>query len=75
MRLRTNPGDPDSSQGGDQGDPWRVFARDEGAQLIGGVFGENCTPPPGSIGCSFGSDSGVSTASHAVYAINAAKLS
>ena len=39
-RRRSRPG-PD----GDQGDPWRVFARDEGAQLIGGVFGENCTAP------------------------------
>ena len=26
----------------------------EGAQLIGGVFGENCAAPPGAIGCSFG---------------------
>ena len=51
-----------------------VFARDEGAQLIGGVFGENCTAPPGAIGCSFGSDSGVGAASRAVYAINVARI-
>jgi hypothetical protein len=74
VRLRTNSGDPDSGQNGDQGDPWRIFARDEGASLIGGVFGENCTAPPGAIGCSFGSDTGVSAASHAVYPINVARI-
>src|SRR5262245_31951991 len=75
VRLRTNQsGDSDPNLDGDQGDPWRVFARDEGAQLIGGVFGENCTAPAGSIGCSFGSDSGVSAASRAVYSINASRI-
>jgi hypothetical protein len=75
VRLRTNQSsDPDPNTGGDQGDPWRVFARDEGAQLIGGVFGENCSAPAGSIGCSFGSDSGVSAASRAVYDINATRI-
>ena len=75
VRLRTNQsGDPDPNLEGDQGDPWRVFARDEGAQLIGGVFGENCAAPAGAIGCSFGSDTGVSAASRAVYNINAAKI-
>ena len=31
---------PDPNLDGDQGDPWRVFARDEGAQLIGEVVFE-----------------------------------
>ena len=59
VRLRTAANDSDPGTDGDQGDPWRVFARDEGAQLIGGVFGETCTAPAGAIGCSFGSDTGV----------------
>jgi hypothetical protein len=74
VRLRTAANDPDAGTDGDQGDPWRVFARDDGAQLIGGVFGENCTAPPGAIGCSFGSDTGVGPASRAVYAINVARI-
>ena len=75
VRLRTSADDPQPGQGGDQGDPWKVFARDEGAQLIGGVFGENCSAPPGAIGCSFGSDTGVGAASRAVYDINVARIS
>ena len=74
VRLRTAANDSDPNLDGDQGDPWRVFARDEGAQLIGGVFGESCTAPAGAIGCSFGSDTGVSAASRAVYDINAARI-
>ena len=46
-----------------------------GRALIGGVFGETCTAAPGSIGCSFGSDTGVSDASHAVYPTQRAKVS
>jgi hypothetical protein len=68
VKLRTGPNDPD-------GDTWRIFARDEHASVIGGVFGETCTAAPGSIGCSFGSDTGVGDASHAVYPINVARIS
>jgi hypothetical protein len=68
IKLRTGPNDPD-------GDTWKIFARDENASVIGGVFGETCTAAAGSIGCSFGSDTGVSDASHAVYPINVAKIS
>ena len=53
---------------------WRVWARDQGAQIVGGVFGENCTAPAGTIGCTFGSDSPMSAASRAVYGINAARI-
>jgi hypothetical protein len=75
VRLRTNQGDPDPGTDGDQGDPWRVWARDEGAQIIGGVFGENCFAPAGAIGCSFGADSPMSAASRAVYGINVSRIS
>jgi hypothetical protein len=68
VKLRTGPNDPD-------GDTWKVFARDNDANVIGGVFGETCTAAPGSIGCSFGSDTGVSDASHAVYPLNVTKVS
>lgn len=68
VKLRTGPNDPD-------GDTWKIFARDENASVIGGVFGETCSAAPGSIGCSFGSDTGVSAASHAVYPVNVAKIS
>ena len=68
VKLRTGPNDPD-------GDTWRIFARDQGAQIIGGVFGETCTTKPGDIGCQFGSDTGISDASHAVYPINVASIS
>ena len=75
VRLRTSADDPQPGQSGDQGDPWRVWTRDEGAQIVGGVFGENCSAPPGAIGCSFGSDSGVGAASRAVYGINVGRIS
>ena len=74
VRLRTSQSDPDPGTDGDQGDPWRVWARDEGAQLIGGVFGENCFAPAGAIGCSFGVDSSMSAASRAVYGINVSRI-
>ena len=64
-----------SQPGRRPGRPVAGLRRDEGAQLIGGVFGENCTAPAGAIGCSFGSDSGVSAASRAVYDINVARIS
>ena len=67
-KLRTGATNP-------EGDPWRIFARDRGAQIIGGVFGETCTAPEGSIGCSFGSDTGISAASHATYPINVDRIS
>ena len=74
VRLRTSQSDPDPGTEGDQGDPWRVWARDQGAQLIGGVFGENCFAPAGAIGCSFGVDSSMSAASRAVYGINVSRI-
>ena len=67
-KLRTGPNDPD-------GDTWKIFARDGDANVIGGVYGETCTAAPGSIGCTFGSDTGVSDASHAVYPVNVTKIS
>jgi hypothetical protein len=67
-KLRTGANDPD-------GDTWKIFARDENASVIGGVFGETCTAPPGSVGCTFGSETGVSDASHAVYPVNVTKIS
>ena len=48
--------------------------RDGGAQIIGGVFGENCIAPAGAIGCSFGSDTGVSAASRAVYDVSVGRI-
>jgi len=75
VRLRTNQsGDPDPGTDGDQGDPWRVWARDQGAQIVGGVFGENCFASAGAIGCSFGVDSSMSAASRAVYGINVSRI-
>ena len=74
VTLRT-AGDRDGSRAATKATPGAIFARDEGAQLIGGVFGETCTAPAGAIGCSFGSDTGVSDASHAVYPINVARIS
>ena len=67
-KLRTGPNDPD-------GDTWKIFARDGDANVIGGVFGETCTAAPGSIGCTFGSDTGISDASHAVYPVNVTQIS
>jgi hypothetical protein len=74
VKLRTNSGDPDPNNG-DQGDTWKIFARDENASIIGGVFGETCETKPGDIGCSFGKDAGVTEASRAVYGINVGKIS
>jgi hypothetical protein len=68
VKLRTGSTNP-------EGDTWKIFARDENASVIGGVFGETCTAAEGSIGCSFGSDTGVSEASHAVYPVNVARIS
>jgi len=46
VKLRTNSSDPDANPG-DQGDTWKIFARDENASIIGGVFGETCETKPG----------------------------
>ena len=74
VRLRTNGGDPDPGTDGDQGDPWRVWARDDGAQIIGGVFGENCSAPAGPSAAPSGVDSSMSAASRAVYGLNVARI-
>lgn len=75
-RLRTNSGDPDGRDG-DQGDTWETFARDENASVIGGVFGETCQTvqnDPARPGCSFGTDTGVSATSRAVYPVNVGRI-
>src|SRR5690349_9481583 len=47
VKLRTGSTDPG-------GDTWDISARDEGNNVIGGVFGETCSTKPGDIGCQFG---------------------
>ncbi|MEO8690196.1 MAG: carboxypeptidase-like regulatory domain-containing protein [Solirubrobacteraceae bacterium] len=74
-KSRTEASDPDSGSPGDQGDPWKIFARDEGASIIGGGFGESCQIVAPATSCSFGADAGMGAASRAVYPINVARIS
>jgi hypothetical protein len=41
---------------------WKVAAYDGSANIIGGPFGETCTPPQGFVPCTFGAPGGVSSA-------------
>ena len=71
VKLRTNEGDPDPNTEGDQGDPWEISGVDAGtAGTLGGNLGETCDAAPGTIGCSFGKDEGISDASRATYDLN-----